>query len=272
MTDFGASFKKARQAMGLSIDQVSRETRISTRFLQAIENEEFHLLPGGIFNRGFVKAYAERIGLDTDQVIADYERLIQPEIQEPPEQALEASPSIPEKSAERYLYPIALGVLILLILIYYLLSRDSGPNAEMANELPVVSQPVSIATPPAPVNPNPQPATPEPPSALVNPAPQPAPAAESASGEPLIVELQIRETTWIKVSTDGSPATGLEGETLEPGSARRFTARGSIDLVIGNAGGVSLNINGLEVQRLGGSGRVREFKITPQNFRNIVGN
>src|SRR5215475_5160816 len=76
MTNFGASFKKARESKGISLDQVAMDTRISTRFLSAIENEEFHLLPGGIFNRGFVRAYAERIGLDPDQAVTEYERLL----------------------------------------------------------------------------------------------------------------------------------------------------------------------------------------------------
>src|SRR2546422_11632456 len=76
MTDFGASFKKARESAGISLDQIAIETRISTRFLAAIEGEEFHLLPGGIFNRGFVRTYAERMGLDPDQAVAEYERLV----------------------------------------------------------------------------------------------------------------------------------------------------------------------------------------------------
>src|SRR5579871_1463960 len=75
MTNFGASFKQARESRGISLDQIAIETRISTRFLSAIENEEFHLLPGGIFNRGFVRSFAEKVGIDPDQAVADYERL-----------------------------------------------------------------------------------------------------------------------------------------------------------------------------------------------------
>src|SRR6476660_9623869 len=75
MTSLGASLKKARESRGISLDRIAAETRISTRFLLAIENEEFHLLPGGIFNRGFVRAYAEKVGLNPDQAVADYRRL-----------------------------------------------------------------------------------------------------------------------------------------------------------------------------------------------------
>src|SRR5262244_3959553 len=75
MTNFGASFKKARESKGISLDQIAMDTKSSTRFLSAIESEELHLLPGGIFNRGFVRAYAERVGIDPDQAVSDYERL-----------------------------------------------------------------------------------------------------------------------------------------------------------------------------------------------------
>src|SRR5215470_19946114 len=75
MTNLGASFKKARESKGISLDQIANQTRISTRFLAAIENEEFHLLPGGIFNRGFVRSFAEAVGIDPTQAVSDYERL-----------------------------------------------------------------------------------------------------------------------------------------------------------------------------------------------------
>src|SRR5688572_12478597 len=76
MKDFGISFKKAREARMLSLDQVATETRINARFLDAIEKEEFHVLPAGVFARGFVKAYAEHIGMDPEQASADFETLV----------------------------------------------------------------------------------------------------------------------------------------------------------------------------------------------------
>src|ERR1700674_2030798 len=118
MTNFGASFKRARESKGISLDRIAAETRISTRFLLAIENEEFNLLPGGIFNRGFVRTYAEKIGLDPDQSVADYERRVQ--IQEPTEASM-ASPR--SAKGDRHLYPLAIGGLVLLILIFYLVTR-----------------------------------------------------------------------------------------------------------------------------------------------------
>src|SRR5262249_51281170 len=142
MTNFGASFKKARESQGISLDQIAADTRISSRFLVAIESEEFHLLPGGIFNRGFVRAYAERVGLDPDQAVADYERLA--EVREPAVEAISTPDPQPTKR-ERNLYPIALGALALVIIIFYIVTRESNrtPQTATASPPPVVTQPAA---------------------------------------------------------------------------------------------------------------------------------
>src|SRR5690349_11761593 len=111
MTNFGASFRQARESKGISLDQIATETRISTRFLSAIENEEFQLLPGGIFNRGFVRAFAEKVGLDPDKAVADYERMAEVRQPEPPEQVPAPPQAAPSAKGQRRLYPIAIGVL-----------------------------------------------------------------------------------------------------------------------------------------------------------------
>lgn len=249
MTDFGASFKKARESKGISLAQIATETRISTRFLTAIENEEFHLLPGGIFNRGFIRTYAERVGLDPEQALAGYERLS--EFREPTAEPLRAM-SAQAKKAERNLYPIAIGALALLILIFYIATRESRSTVETPNT------PAPVAAPaPAP------PATP-PETTAAAPEPEPAPAAEA-----LAVEMEVRETTWIRVTTDRNNV--VPGEILQPGMTRRFTAQNAIDLIIGNAGGLTLKVNNQAVKALGKSGQVREFTITPKNVKDIIG-
>ena len=72
MGDFGEKFRKAREAKSLSFDDVSHVTKISSRMLQAIEQENFDLLPGGVFNKGFIRAYAKHLGLDGEEAVTDY--------------------------------------------------------------------------------------------------------------------------------------------------------------------------------------------------------
>ena len=253
MTDFGATFKKARESKGISLDQIAAETRISARFLSAIENEEFHLLPGGIFSRGFVRAFAERLGLDSDQAVADYEQIAQ--VQKSNE--LFAATGTHADGAPRALYRISMGLLALVIVIFYVATRESGPP--IRTDRPAVTLPYLA-----------------PPELLTAPERTPAHILRYEDQESVIVrsqaltvDIEAREKTWIRVTTDGSSIN--QGEILEPGMTRTFTAQGSIDMSIGNAGGLTMRINEQSARPLGRSGQVRIVTITPHNVEDFIG-
>lgn len=57
---------------GISLDDICATTKIGTRLLRALEEEQFDLLPGGIFNKGYVRAYARYLGIDEEEAVADY--------------------------------------------------------------------------------------------------------------------------------------------------------------------------------------------------------
>jgi len=69
---FGESLRRERELRGVTLDEISLATRISTRFLKAIEDERWDDLPGGVFNRGFVRAMARYLGLDEENTVAEY--------------------------------------------------------------------------------------------------------------------------------------------------------------------------------------------------------
>ena len=83
-----------------------------------------------------------------------------------------------------------------------------------------------------------------------------------------MLEVDVKELTWIRIATDGTVALN---ETMAAGTVRRFSADRSIDIVLGNAGGASIRINGRDMGQLGNRGQVREFKITPENALRIQG-
>lgn len=255
MTNFGASFRQARVSKGISLDQVAAETRISTRFLSAIENEEFQLLPGGIFNRGFVRAFAENVGLDPDQAVADYERMAevrQPEPAAPPQ-------PVPAAKRQRRLYPIAVGVLALVIVVFYVVTRESGHIAQTAST--PAAPPVAAPTPAAPA---PAPAAPAPSVAPPDNAPQTAPAAPNA----LSLEIEAQDQCWIRVVADGESAN--PGEILQSGMTRKYTAENKVVISVGNAGGLMLKLNDKPLKALGKSGQVREIVITPETAKDFI--
>jgi cytoskeleton protein RodZ len=72
VASFGPRLKKEREQRGVGLEEIAQTTRIGTRFLRALEEEQFDQLPGGIFNKGFIRAYARHLGMDEEQAIADY--------------------------------------------------------------------------------------------------------------------------------------------------------------------------------------------------------
>src|ERR1700733_1749806 len=69
---FGEHLKREREMRAVSLDEICAATRISVRFLEALESEEGERLPGGVFNRGFVRAVARFLGLDEEAFVAEY--------------------------------------------------------------------------------------------------------------------------------------------------------------------------------------------------------
>jgi cytoskeleton protein RodZ len=69
---FGEHLRREREMRGISLDEICSATRIGTRFLNALENEQWDQLPGGVFNRGFVRAVAHHLGLDEESLLAEY--------------------------------------------------------------------------------------------------------------------------------------------------------------------------------------------------------
>jgi cytoskeleton protein RodZ len=286
MSNFGATFRKTREAKGLPLEKIAAETRISTRFLTAIENEAFQSLPGGIFNRGFIRAYADYLGLDSNQVVADYDRLSST-AQEPTD-ILRDTERGPARNSDWNVYLVAAAILLALMVAYYFVTRtptaSTGPLPQRAAVVPPPPQPAQPQTEaPVPLSATPAslevpklPPPPSPPAQAVTsstPAPAAAPAVPTHAPPPavpspsaLAVDVNVTDSTWMKVTADGTVALS---EVLQAGTNRRFSAERSIDVVIGNAAGATMQINGRDLGQLGTSGRVREFKITPENAAQI---
>jgi cytoskeleton protein RodZ len=72
LPSFGEKLKQEREKRKITLEQISVSTKIGTRMLQALEEDKFNQLPGGIFNKGFVRAYSRFVGLDEDQTVAEY--------------------------------------------------------------------------------------------------------------------------------------------------------------------------------------------------------
>src|SRR5579862_9468028 len=79
MSAFGENLRREREMRGVSLEEISAATKISMRFLESIEREDFSKLPGGIFSRSFIRSYARYLGLDEDRMVADFQLAAQPQ-------------------------------------------------------------------------------------------------------------------------------------------------------------------------------------------------
>lgn len=71
-TGIGEKLRLERETRGIALRDISEHTRISMRYLEAIETDDYRRLPGGIFNRSFIRAYAKFVGYDEDKAIEEY--------------------------------------------------------------------------------------------------------------------------------------------------------------------------------------------------------
>jgi cytoskeletal protein RodZ len=108
--NFGERLKRERELREVTLEEITSATRIGPRFLEALENEEWETLPGGVFNRGFVRSVARYLGLDEEAFLAEYDLAYGtqvPPAEERPEQRIPSPPKwIPAA--------IVLGILVLL--------------------------------------------------------------------------------------------------------------------------------------------------------------
>jgi cytoskeleton protein RodZ len=269
MGAFGDRLRREREMRGITLDEISASTRIVRRHLEALEREQFDTLPGGIFNKGFVRAYARFLGIDEEQAVADYLAA-----NSPPPQTEEAFPlEIPDKpDSAKLTRSITLAILGFLTLggiagswFYWTKYRPqhqaksavSAPAPQSSSASP---EPVSQQTPP----PASAGAPSEVPEAQTSPAQLPT-QGQSADGSFTVI-VRANEKSWVSMKADGH--TVLERE-LSVGEEQSAKAEKQIMLTVGNAAGVDVSFNGTPQGLLGEKGKVRTVTFTPHG-REII--
>jgi len=256
----GARLREAREKRGVSLRQIANTTRISVMSLEALERSDLSRLPGGIFTRSFIRAYAEEVGLDPERTIQDF-------IAEQPPDATPATgrPAAIEDSEKLESDRKAVATAIRLILvslpiiglvIYYGTRRvpastDSEPAAvDTRDSAPAPAAP-AVAAPAvaAPVS-----------STAVTPA-----AVPQTSG--LTMEIAPTGSCWVSVTVDGDPTfSGL----MSAGDKRTVHAKEQIIVNVGDAGAFVYTLNGREGRSLGAPGVVVSKRITLTNLQEFV--
>jgi cytoskeleton protein RodZ len=215
MASFGESLRREREMRGVTLEEISATTKINLRLLQALEAEDFAKLPGGLFTRSFLRAYAGYLGLDAERILAEYQ-LVAPPTPEVVSKA-HVTPLVPGRRAALTRF-VPWLVAISLLTAGYALYRYSHRIPEIAGGVPVTapisSPPVSTAQNAA-ANPSPQGAPPGVPTAntidAARPSTQPSQVGEGLTGAE-------------KSSSGGQPNLPASGSSYQPQTLRNTSA------------------------------------------------
>lgn len=248
----GAKLRQERLDRGLTIDDIARETRIKPRFLEAIEAENFDSLPGVLFARNFVRQFALSLGVDPDPLVA--------ELPKPAEQVLPL-PAPPARSVSSYATDRRLNSVGWLLLaavagIGAWFHFNHSGEKHVPNPVPVQTAEAAAPRPAAYRAPAVSPAVAK---------PVPAAPAIASQGAALTAPVQVVMTAhlpvWIEVTADGKVVyTG----TLQPDETKQVEAHQQVKLLAGNAGGLTVSLNGKSLAPLGPVGQVRVVRLTAE--------
>ncbi|MEM9163765.1 MAG: RodZ domain-containing protein [Cyanobacteria bacterium P01_F01_bin.4] len=240
LLEIGHVLRQARQARGLSLDEVAQNTLIRQRLLAAIEVAEVAELPEPIYIRGLIRRYAEVLGLDGETLSSQF--FTRP--------IISTGGSAWKNSAAAQLRPLHLySIYVLLIMasvtgLSYLLKI----NAPETTAQPILDRAEIEQLRPRQ-------------DLSAQPASAPAAPTEPAKPKsPVEVSVQFTQQSWVRIVADGK--VEFEG-ILQQGDARDWSAQQSVTIRAGNAGGVMVKHNQSEARTMGKPGMVSEQTFLP---------
>ncbi len=208
---FGSWLRSQREVRQVELQTITQSSKINIRYLEALEQDRFDLLPATIFVKGFLREYARIVGLDSDEVLNFY---LAASAQDDLTGGIE---NLAKRSPRRSFGRTVVVVLALVAIALFLVWRFyTGLDGEAAREVETMAPPITEAVPPPP---------------------PPEPLAEQA----LRVTLEFRATSWVDVHSDGERTVSelrLQGESLT------VTADEEIRLKLRNAEAATIEVNG----------------------------
>jgi cytoskeleton protein RodZ len=283
MGAFGDRLRREREMRGITLDEITESTKISRRHLEALETEHFDQLPGGVFNKGFVRAYARFLGIDEDRAVAEYSAASneQPEPENKFPLEIHEQPNR-ELNPRRSKLPLVFAVAALVgVLVGYGFWIKSKPHNSVPVENTRQSAPVNVTPEPQANTPASPPVTASGPeltkdsaqatatkqapaqsAASSRPAepkreavaPESADAPASGKGSAFFVQVKAKEDSWVSIVADGK---SVMQRVLPADKNKKVKAGKSLILRTGNAGGIEVSFNGRSLGALGNENEPR---------------
>ncbi len=268
MPTLGEELRQARENKGISLRQISDATHIGIRFLQAIETDTYKILPGGIFNRAFVKSFARYVDLDEEQALALYQQKLDEQGGEPVRNTGSRYEALEETDTSPWSTTLLAALVILIIGLgaygaWRYFGREKHEEKKVEEPTPTRTLPV-VAVIPTPTP------TPE-----ASPSVSPSPGGSPSPAPPLTGALQLRLQAkdgdcWIKVKTDNDPK-GLMA-ILKSGESKEFSANDKLILNVGNVLTLNATLNGRPAKIPANKGKVvaEGIIINKENYQQFV--
>jgi cytoskeleton protein RodZ len=239
-TDIGSRLQNAREQRGLALQEIAGSTKVPVRALSAIEHGDFGRLPGGVFRRAYLRAFAAAVGLDADEIVREYRARFETEPSDGPLLRHEAS------WRDRFRVPLRLPttlVTIVGILIGGSLISQQGQSRQEDAKEPSAPSPAEV--PASEGSSQTDNSNPEEGVGLA------AAAVADATAPALRLEIRTTGPCWVSAVADGEQVVH---RLMQAGERTLIDARGAITLRVGDAGAVAYSINGANGRPLGRDG------------------
>ena len=271
---FGENLKREREMRGVTLDEISAATRIAIRFLQAIETEEWEKLPGGVFNRGFVRAVARYLGLDQENIVAEYTLAVG---DRPSVPVWTGSPPVVTSELPQMAWVVVAVVVVALLAGGWfgrrrLLAWRAAMRVEQAAAVSAGSSTTSTsaadqnAVEPAPLNSVVPDVTSEPPTLAADSVSATAPASPASNP----IELKIETDKRTKVIVVADKDVVYDG-AMKAGENHFFSAADQFEVSTKDAGALHLDLNGKTLAPIGPPGRAAKITLTRDALKGALG-
>ncbi|WP_309237924.1 helix-turn-helix domain-containing protein [Streptomyces albidus (ex Kaewkla and Franco 2022)] len=250
----GQALQQARNDARLTIDEVSTSTRVRVPIVEAIEADDFSRCGGDVYARGHIRTLAREVGVDPDPLVAQYdaEHGGRPRPTAAPAALFEAERIRPERRRPNWTAAMVAAIVVVVGFVGFTLvgGEDGGTGPSAAEETPSSKPSASESKPTKSADPTPTPEDPKPSDSAIAAAP----------ADKVTVQLTAEQNVWISAE-DHNGRLVHEG-VLQKGKSKTFTDDKRLNLVLGNAGGVKLYVNGKEVEDVGEDGQVQRVSYT----------
>jgi Helix-turn-helix domain len=236
--EIGNSLREARLRQDLDFPEIEQQTKIRSKYLRALEEEQFDLLPGQTYVKGFLRSYAEYLGLDGQLYVDEFNSRYVTGEEEPPIRPVRRYPVTRRGRGESRGIVLALAAIAAVTALVIAAWRGAPENEE-----PTIPNLGSNTT-----------------AAKAKPKPKAPRVTLVASARP--------GNTWLEIHRGSIAGKTIYRGTLEAGQTRKFTGQ-RLWVYARAPGNLHVKINGRARGSLPGRGAPRAFLITPQRFRSV---